>query len=73
MSSKHWKVHVKGEPSLDEIHRAVGASEGLVTRIHREKGETQVYFTGEHGLKDGHGLPGGGAASEIKADEVTRF
>jgi hypothetical protein len=73
MASKHWKVQVKGEPGVDEIHRAVGSSEGLVTRIHREKGETHVYFTGEHGLKEGHGLAGGGAASEVKPEEVTRF
>jgi hypothetical protein len=73
MASKHWKIHVKGEPSLDEIHREVGGHGGLITRIHREKGETQVYFTGEDGDKAGNGLKGGSAAQEVHADEVTRF
>ncbi|HET6762996.1 MAG TPA: hypothetical protein VFH27_04970 [Longimicrobiaceae bacterium] len=73
MASKHWKVQVKGDPTADEIHRAVGANGGLVTRVHREKGETHVYFTGEEGLKEGHGLHGAGAASEVKAGDVTRF
>ncbi|HEU4562210.1 MAG TPA: hypothetical protein VFS20_30555 [Longimicrobium sp.] len=69
---KHWKIHVKGEPTADEIHRAIGAGGGLVTRIHREGGETRVYYTGEEGGK-GHNLPGAAAPSEVGEDEVTKF
>lgn len=71
--NKHWKIHVKGEPTADEIHRAVGASGGLITRIHRERGETHVYYTGEEGGKEGHGLQGGGPPTEVGEDEVTKF
>lgn len=72
MASKHYKIHVKGEPTADEIHRAVGAGGGLITRIHRERGETLVYYTGGEG-KETRGLQGAGAPTEVSADEVTKF
>jgi hypothetical protein len=73
MASKHWKIQVKGEPSVDEIHREVGSHGGLITRIHREKGETHVYFTGDDGAKAGGGLRGGSAATEVSEKDVTKF
>jgi hypothetical protein len=72
MAEKHYKIQVKGEPAIDEIHRAVGAGGGLVTRIHRERGETHVYYTGGDG-KETRGLQGAGAPTEVRAGEVTKF
>lgn len=74
MATRHWKIHVKGDPTADEIHRAVGGGGGLITRIHRDRGETHVYFTADEPGKDLHAaLRGAEAAREVKADEVTRF
>ncbi|HKP74515.1 MAG TPA: hypothetical protein VJT67_03185 [Longimicrobiaceae bacterium] len=71
MATKYWRVKVKGEPSVDDIHRAVGQSGGQVLRIHHEKGETHVYYAGEGGA-EAHGLEGGGRATSVKLADVSK-
>ncbi len=46
MATKHWQIAVKGTPGTDEIERCVGAGGGLVTRVHTERGRTDVYMAG---------------------------
>jgi len=72
MATKYWRLRVKGEPTADEIHQGVGRSGGQVLRVHREKGETHVYFAGDDG-SESHGLAGGGRPESVKLDDVTTF
>ncbi|MFL5385267.1 MAG: hypothetical protein ACJ8GN_22340 [Longimicrobiaceae bacterium] len=72
MATRYWRLKLKGEPSADDIHRGVGKGGGVVLRVHREKGETHVYYSGEEG-GEGHGLAGGGRPESVKLDDVTKF
>ena len=72
MATKYWQMKVKGDPSADDIHRSVGESGGVVLRVHREKGETQVFFSGEEGKDAGKRLTGAGRAAAVKLDAVTK-
>ena len=59
--------------ALHEIHEAVGHDGGLVTRIHVENGETQVYFAGGEGK--GEQLQkrlGAAAPKEVRESEAHR-
>ncbi|HEX6908828.1 MAG TPA: hypothetical protein VF142_00455 [Longimicrobium sp.] len=70
---KHYRARFKGEKTLDEVQAAVGRAGGLVSRVHVEGGETQVYFTaGEKSGRPG-GLPGAGDPEEVREEEVFRI
>ena len=72
MATKYWRLKVKGDPSADEIHRGVGKGGGLVLRVHREKGETHVYYAGED-AQESHGLAGAGRPESVKLDDVSKI
>jgi hypothetical protein len=71
---KHYKASFKGNKSIDEIQNAVGRGGGLITRVHSEKGETHVYFTGGEGHGKNLGALGvSGEPREISEDEVHKI
>ena len=71
---KHYRMNFKGEKSLDEIHAAVGKDGAQVTRVHVEKGETQVFFAGGEGKHDRVSKAlGSGAPVEVREEEVARI
>ncbi|WP_420127667.1 hypothetical protein [Longimicrobium sp.] len=71
---KHYKASFKGDKSVDEIHNAVGRGGGLVTRVHSEKGETHVYFTGGEGHeKNLRALGVSSAPAEVSEDAVRKI
>jgi hypothetical protein len=71
---KHYSARFKGEKPAHEIHEAVGQDGGLVTRVHVEKGETRVYFTGGEG-KGEHLRKrlGADAPTEVREAEVLKI
>jgi hypothetical protein len=71
--AKYYKLKLQGDPSHDEIHRAVGKSGGLVMRVHREKGETHVYYAGGEGNDPAGGNRAVEGADEVSLDEVTKL
>jgi hypothetical protein len=73
MATKYYRLKLQGEPSADEIHRNVGKHGGLVMRVHREKGETHVYYAGAEGGDPGAAGKGAEGASEVSLDEVTKL
>lgn len=72
MATRYYRLKLQGEPSADEIHRSVGKHGGLVMRVHREKGETHVYYAGGAGNDPAGGRPPEGA-SEVSLDDVTKL
>jgi hypothetical protein len=71
---KHYKASFKGDKPADEIQNAVGRGGGLVTRIHSEKGETHVYFTGGEGhAKNLKALGVSGEPTEVSEDAVRKI
>jgi hypothetical protein len=72
MSNRYWRVKVKGDATADEIHRSVGSAGGQVLRVHREKGETHVFFASAND-KEAHGVAADGQATEVKLDDVTKI
>lgn len=61
MPMKYWRLKLRGERAMDDIHSAVGASGANIVRIHVGNEETHVYIAsddprGEHragAMKDG--------------------
>jgi hypothetical protein len=72
MATKYYRLKMQGDPSPEEIHRHVGRSGGMVMRVHRERGETHVYYAGGEGNDPG-GAKGPEGASEVHLDEVTKL
>ncbi|HYR06864.1 MAG TPA: hypothetical protein VEQ60_03770 [Longimicrobium sp.] len=71
---KHYKASFKGDKSIEEIQNAVGRGGGMISRVHSEKGETHVYFSGGEGHgKNLQALGASGEPSEIKEDEIHKF
>jgi hypothetical protein len=52
MVTKYWRLKLKGQRSVDDIHCAVGRSGGIVVRVHVEGGETSVYLAAEESLRE---------------------
>ena len=72
MATRYYRLKMQGDPSAEEIHRHVGRSGGLVMRVHRERGETHVYYAGGEGNDPAGAKPLEGA-SEVRIDEVTKL
>lgn len=71
---RHYRTSFKGERPLHEVHEAVGAGGGILTRIHVEGGETRVYFAAADASADEHlRRLGAGKAEELREDEVSRI
>ena len=71
--TKYWRLQLKGELSPDQVHAALPEGAVSLLRIHKERGETHVYFS----TAEQPGAPKvrstGEAAEEVSLDVVTRI
>jgi hypothetical protein len=44
--TRFWRLKVKGTLSPDDAQAAIADREGVLLRVHSEKGETDIYFSG---------------------------
>jgi hypothetical protein len=71
---KYWRLRLKGDLSPDQVHASLPEHAIHVLRIHKEGGETQVYFsTAEHTGTTEARSRGGENAEEVKLDAVTKI
>jgi hypothetical protein len=68
---KHWRLQLEGERSTDEIHSAVGASGGLVTRVEYDGEQTHVWVAGHEAIHEQ--LAEVGRPEEVSADDVQKL
>lgn len=48
MANKYWRYSVKGHHAEGDVHKLIGSiPNGVVVRLHSEKGETIVYVAAE--------------------------
>jgi hypothetical protein len=48
MANKYWRYSVKGHHAEGDLHKLIGSiPNGVVVRIHSEKGDTTVYVAAE--------------------------
>jgi hypothetical protein len=75
MTMKYWRLKLKGKKSADEIHSAVGQSNGNIVRIHFEGGMTHVYFAADKSaaLAAAKAMKQAAKPEEVSADEVTKL
>lgn len=75
MAIKHWQILVKGQPDSDEIERCVGEGGGLITRVHSEGGQTQIYLAGDatSAKKAARALKGARAPKEVRVTQVKKM
>jgi hypothetical protein len=71
---KYWRLRLKGDLSPDQVHASLPEHTVHVLRIHKEGGETQVYFTAAQPAGTAKLLSRSGeAAEEVGLDVVTRI
>jgi hypothetical protein len=73
---KFWRLKVKGSLSLDEAQAAVADREGTLLRVHREREETDIYFSstaGEAPKKKGATKLQAASLKEISLADVTKI
>jgi hypothetical protein len=72
--TKYWRLRLKGDVSPDQVHANLPEHAVHVLRIHKEHGETQVYFsTAEHAAAAQVRSRSGENAEEVSLDVVTRI
>jgi hypothetical protein len=75
MAMKYWVLKLQGQPSLDEIHTAIGKGAANVVRVHFEGGETDVYLAAEaaQGAHITRTLKGSGILKAVSAAKVIKL
>jgi hypothetical protein len=75
MAHKFWRLTLKGQPSIDDIHSAVGASGAIVVRLHFEAGQTQVYVAADEAARDHvvKAIKASGPAEEVSHSDATKL
>jgi hypothetical protein len=72
--TKYWRLRLKGDLSLDQVHASLPESTVHVLRVHKEHGETQVYFsTAEQPGAAAVKSRAGDAAEEVSLDSVAKI
>jgi hypothetical protein len=72
--TKYWRLRLKGDLSPDQVQASLPEHAIHVLRVHKEGGETQVYFstTEQAGAAEARSR-GGESAEEVKLDAVTKI
>jgi hypothetical protein len=70
----YWRLRLKGDLSPDQVHASLPEPAVNVLRIHKERGETEVYFsTAEHVGAAQVRTRAGESAEEVGLDTVTKI
>lgn len=71
---KYWRLRLKGDLSPDQVHASLPESALNILRIHKEGGETHVFFstTGQAGAADTKNRAGQ-SSEEVGLDVVTKI
>jgi hypothetical protein len=69
---KHWRLKLAGERSPDEVHSAVGARGGLVTRVQYDGEHTHVWVAGHKAIHErlAKEIESVEAPEEVSAEDV---
>jgi hypothetical protein len=71
---KYWRLRLKGDLSPEQVHASLPERAITILRIHKEGGETQVYFsTAEHAGAAEARSRAGKSAEEVKLEAVTKI
>ncbi len=72
--TKYWRLRLKGDLSPDQVHASLPEHASNILRIHKEGGETQVYFSmEEHAGAAQAQSRAGEKAEEVTLDAVTKI